>query len=87
MSEHAKEPWRLELSSYRDPTDEHIPVLTVYDADDRVVICLDQYSDVERETMRRIVACVNACRGLSTRDLEDSGRGLASFVIADVVGR
>lgn len=59
MSEHTPEPWQIKRI-------------------DGAVICAGDYKIAEmwlrERTMpdaRRIVACVNACAGISTKDLED----------------
>ncbi len=63
MSEHTKEPWRL-----RQGEPWHIE-----DTEgSEIVFCNGDCSDSEDETnARRIVACVNLCAGVSTKDLED----------------
>lgn len=60
MSEHTKEPWKLLLWD-----DESFSIHT--DNDDPVV---HFSSDDLYEDARRIVACVNACAGISTSLLE-----------------
>jgi len=47
------------------------------DVDDR------EFSDEQRENARRIVACVNACRGLPTDELEQ--KGLVAAVGAELL--
>lgn len=63
MSEHTKEPWAL------DDTDDGL-VLEGHERwpMDEEYICL--LIDISKSDARRIVACVNACAGWTTEDLE-----------------
>lgn len=71
MSKYGKEPWNAvevkrdedELIQIRASNGAIIARLWI-DVDDK------QFSDEQRENARRIVACVNACRGLPTDELE-----------------
>lgn len=56
---HTPEPWQLRASA-ADPNYQHI----ASDADDRIACTRKQ------ENARRIVACVNACGGIDTAQLE-----------------
>jgi len=64
MSNHTPEPWSKNAISP-----------TVYDGDGIAILrCEGRTLIAENEAnARRIVACVNACRGLSTKDLEENG--------------
>ncbi|TNI56543.1 hypothetical protein CF126_08800 [Aeromonas dhakensis] len=74
MSKHGKEPWNAvevkrdedELIQIRASNGAIIARLWI-DVDDK------QFSDEQRENASRIVACVNACRGLPTDELEQKG--------------
>jgi hypothetical protein len=74
MSKYGKEPWNAvevnrdedELIQIRSSNGGVIARLWI-DVDDR------EFSDEQRENASRIVACVNACRGLPTDELEQKG--------------
>lgn len=74
MSKHTKEPWNaVEVDNDSDTFVKvcHANGGTIaklwIDVDDK------EFSDEQRENARRIVACVNACRGLPTDELEQNG--------------
>ena len=74
MKKHGNEPWSSvevtndedQLIKIRASNGANIARLWI-DVDDK------HFSDEQRENARRIVACVNACRGLSTDELEQKG--------------
>lgn len=74
MKKHGNEPWSSvevtndedQLIKIRASNGANIARLWI-DADDKY------FSDEQRENARRIVACVNACRGLPTDELEQKG--------------
>lgn len=74
MKQHANEPWSaVEVTKDEDQlikihasNGANIARLWI-DVDDK------HFSDEQRENARRIVACVNACRGLPTDELEHKG--------------
>lgn len=74
MKQHNNEPWRAvevtededQLIKIRASNGANIARLWI-DVDDK------HFSDEQRENARRIVACVNACRGLPTDELEQKG--------------
>ncbi|MFB2830618.1 hypothetical protein ACE1BS_13570 [Aeromonas jandaei] len=74
MNKHANEPWSAvevtkdenQLIKIRASNGANIARLWI-DVDDK------HFSDEQRENARRIVACVNACRGLPTGELEQKG--------------
>lgn len=74
MKQHANEPWSAvevtkdedQLIKIRASNGANIARLWI-DVDDK------HFSDEQRENARRIVACVNACRGLPTDELEQKG--------------
>jgi len=59
---HSKEPWANSGS------------ISIVDADSRVILGVHAVADTEHEehasNIRRAVACVNACQGISTESLE-----------------
>lgn len=74
MKKHGNEPWSSvevtndedQLIKIRASNGANIARLWI-DVDDQ------RFSDEQRENARRIVACVNACRGLPTDELEQKG--------------
>lgn len=74
MKKHGNEPWSSvevtndedQLIKIRASNGANIARLWI-DVDD------NHFSDEQRENARRIVACVNACRGLPTDELEQKG--------------
>lgn len=64
MTEHTKEPWRIEPATKKDNW-------RTVGANNQVVSIFCGAMDMENA--RRIVACVNACRGLQTVELERNG--------------
>lgn len=74
MKQHNNEPWSAveatkdedQLIKIRASNGANIARLWI-DVDDK------HFSDEQRENARRIVACVNACRGLPTEELEQKG--------------
>jgi cobalamin biosynthesis protein CobT len=75
MSEHTKEPWRVENLSdifsadRRGDTNDGFQIADCsvdYDSDADPGLPMDE----RRKNARRIVACVNACAGISNEDLE-----------------
>ncbi|MCE9955987.1 hypothetical protein [Aeromonas rivipollensis] len=84
MSKYGKEPWEAvevnrdedELIQIRASNGGIIARLWI-DVDDR------EFSDEQRDNARRIVACVNACRGLPTDELEQ--KGLVAAVGAELL--
>lgn len=81
MNNHTKEPWLI------DENNIHIGSIATLHGDDA------GYSEIwsewdgspksHKDNARRIVACVNACRGLATDDLEQ--RGLISAVGSELL--
>lgn len=75
MSEHTKEPWRIENSTDIFSADRRGDVNDGFQIADCSV---DYDSDADpglsheerKANARRIVACVNACAGIATRELE-----------------
>ena len=65
MSEHTKDPWSVEA-------DPNCDAATLLDADGNDTILRGDYQDwwVTKADARRIVACVNACKGIATETLE-----------------
>ncbi|HXU93381.1 MAG TPA: hypothetical protein VFP33_06965 [Gallionella sp.] len=79
MSEHTKEPWRIgKLTHPRDyeAVQEVVgPTEVVVDTDQGPYVlasCNNNFPKDAKANARRIVACVNACAGLSTEFLEQS---------------
>ncbi|WP_368216622.1 hypothetical protein [Aeromonas sp. R2-3] len=74
MKKHGNEPWSSvevtndedQLIKIRASNGANIARIMI-DADDKY------FSDEQRENARRIVACVNACRGLTADELEQKG--------------
>lgn len=68
MSEHTKEPWHLgEIRSIRGRIYTTMP-----DGDEYVLADTNwNFPDDAKANARRIVACVNACEGISTEELEN----------------
>ena len=64
MNEHTKEPWRVELSWITGSDGKRITCPTA---------CMSRDDDENEANERRIVACVNACAGVATEELEQSG--------------
>ena len=62
--EHTKEPWRVELSWITGSDGKRITCPTA---------CMSRDDDENEANERRIVACVNACAGIPTEGLENSG--------------
>lgn len=60
MSEHTSEPWKFSETRVYFPG-----IQGGFDL---------RYCPAPRDNARRIVACVNACKGYSTEDLEEFGR-------------
>lgn len=74
---HTKEPWKINTAgSAKRGEDFKITEFYVYapDTQDDTAICSDVIDPVTQEpseaNARRIVACVNACAGISTESLE-----------------
>lgn len=71
--EHTLEPWVVEAYGSIMAADE--------------TICHTSYETGPREpNMRRIVACVNACAGLSTEDLEELDDGTLFTALHRLMG-
>lgn len=69
---HSPEPWTQKMSA-------------IIDAKSRVVLEIDRYSDIlAGEDIERIVACVNACRGIPAELLQRVGSGELEFNISAV---
>lgn len=70
MSEHTKEPWSHFNSGRTN---------AIYDGDRREIVAWmgfdrsDRSKSEHRANARRIVACVNACTGIPTKELEKTG--------------
>jgi hypothetical protein len=71
MSEHTKEPWR-----WAETPDQETTFITAKDVPWIADICGD-WPEPARSNARRIVACVNACAGLSTEALESGALKIA----------
>jgi hypothetical protein len=87
MSEHTKEPWELWESGDASPhqifTRAELDQIEIHHygfTDPDGSIAAEQLANA-----RRIVACVNACRGLPTKELE--GKGLVSAVGSELLER
>lgn len=65
MSEHTKEPWENTGRQVRSPFG------LICDCD-RLT---DVFEEEKAKNARRIVACVNACEGILTEELENAGAG------------
>lgn len=73
MTMHAKEPWRIEVKPHYGSMEEYLDLvdsagISIVDVGSP---CRDEgsYPDLSREDAERIVACVNACRGIPTEVL------------------
>jgi nitroreductase len=82
---HTKEPWRIGRftgpASYDEVRETVGNMDVVVDTDTGPYVlagCNINFPDDARANARRIVACVNACAGYSTDDLEHFGRFLSS---------
>mgnify|MGYP003392976351 CR=1 FL=1 len=66
MSEHSPEPWRVA---------DHYGDFHAYDSNDNAVLTTDRevLNPLRDADILRIVACVNACRGVPTEALTDPG--------------
>lgn len=82
MSEHTKEPWDWcvfssfgRLSVPDSPNDVHGYVAIIKQGEKKEIASLDFFRDSNTTlaNARRIVACVNACAGVSTDALEGAG--------------
>lgn len=73
---HTKEPWFVEGGYSRDRDDKKWDQFSVCDASDAIATTTGLGND--EANARRIVACVNACAGYSTDDLEKYGRWISS---------
>ncbi len=73
MSEHTKEPWTTSGSGIR----------MIIRGDDLMIVAVRHRvnADIHEANFRRIVACVNACAGLSTDDLEDSSMTILEHML------
>jgi len=85
-AKHTKEPWNVYRSNRHETYD-------IEGEDDCIMqlwrLCEETHNvipyDNAEANARRIVACVNACRGLPTKELEDIGLvGAVGTVIADL---
>jgi hypothetical protein len=66
-NEHSPEPWKIETVG----PDRRVHVSAIYDAEQQYVLTPKPGDWTMRVgDARRIVACVNACRGLTTEELE-----------------
>ena len=71
MFEHAKEPWQ-----FVDREDEEFPLAITGETPPCefgglvALVKRDNYAGVEEKNARRIVACVNACAGIPTEELD-----------------
>jgi len=74
--EHTKEPWK---TAYRRRPSNEMMYQEIFDSNGKTIAILtwypvkiDEYTTAtnREENARRIVACVNACVGISTEDLE-----------------
>jgi hypothetical protein len=71
MAEHTKEPWHVN----HDRPDDAKSQLSISNGDARIIANVVTFArthglDGGKENARRIVACVNACAGIPTEDLE-----------------
>lgn len=73
MSEHTKEKWRVELRNYKlSDTGDYEGVVEIRAGDrKRPIIEIFDESDEMEANACRIVACVNACAGLSNEMLDN----------------
>lgn len=67
---HTKEPWKIDSDSAYSESQLNADG---YIRDDEEYICTTGDGKNWEADIRRIVACVNACRGLPTKELEDHG--------------
>ncbi len=64
QQQHTQEPWRANDAQADIDGPNGEPVAVCY--------CNDESGDDAKENARRIVACVNACAGISTANLEEN---------------
>jgi len=73
--EYTQEPWDFHIHGDREPTD-----FLIYQGDWNgtleMIAMTSDYSVRDDANARRIVACVNACAGISTEDLESYLTGI-----------
>lgn len=76
MSTNSPEPWRFTPEEWEQDGDESIAVCgaNIVDKNGKSIFTLDleDYCSLNTVTARRIVACVNACEGISTEILEEN---------------
>lgn len=84
-TEHTPEPWRVELVNHAlGDTGDYEGVVEIRSGDaKRPMIEIWDDSDEAEANARRIVACVNACAGIPTDDLEhgDIAKALKIFAL------
>lgn len=74
MSEHTKEPWNVAEEAF-DNDGIHESVIRGLDGRAAIAVTLEfgpNNPGMREANARRIVACVNACAGISTENLEDN---------------
>lgn len=73
MIGHTKEPWHVEINEAEDANFcDRWP--TIHSVDSEIIGTEGLFTDIETDkaNARRIVACINACAGLSTEMLESA---------------
>lgn len=75
---HSPEPWKI--TQDHDLVDASGVCLEVQDSGDGLNHC---HWGLKPEDMRRIVACVNACKGFTTEQLEAAAKGEALCIIGN----
>ncbi len=77
MSEHTPEPWGLRTVLHGAMNVKGLGIIQAETVPFTVTECIafidpeELVGDLQRANARRIVACVNACRGMSTEELEE----------------
>lgn len=82
MSEHTIEPWRVAEESF-DNDGIHESVIRGLDGRAAIAVTLEfgpNNPGMREANARRIVACVNACAGITTEVLEQMPNGPASLL-------
>lgn len=71
MTDHSPEPWKIDTVN----ADRRVHVSGIYDAQQQCPLTPSPGDwTMSVEDARRITACVNACRGIPTEDLENMVR-------------
>jgi len=70
-TKHTREPWALEKSPFEVYNVDHGALR--FEIVSGTTLIAAMYDSPENANARRIVACVNACRGLPTKELEEKG--------------